>query len=103
MHHSVKTNFLVQDKRALTSYSFSGTRTQFSCIKMMYILLFVFVQLLSEGGYYSMILWKTGGYQQQLSKVRMGDTLIDAGSSFLVLLSVMETSRRSRTALVLAQ
>ena len=60
---------------------------------MMQTLLFVFVQLLSEGGYYSMILWKTGGYQQQLSKVRMGDTLIDAGSSkcgFLVLLSVME-------------
>ena len=59
----------------------------------MYTLLFVFVQLLSQGGYYSMILWKTCGYQQQLSKVCMGDTLIDAGSSncsFLVLLSVME-------------
>ena len=73
---------------------------------MMYTLLFVFMQLLSEGGYYLMILWKTGGYQQQLSKVRMGDTLIDAGSSkcsFLVLLSVMKTSHKTRTALVLAQ
>ena len=52
-----------------------------------------------------MILWNTGGYQQQLSKVRMGDALIDAGSSkysFLVLLSVMETSRGTQIALALA-